>query len=329
MAQIRRITNIQQMAALDAKQQIIAPIRMQAYQKAVLDPQAEQNLADVADHPDDSVVQLALEVIEAVRDKAPFVPVLQKHATNHSKPACAVAAYEAMSGAKDLRLFYQLLEQGVQSGVNPAIASAALSSVLVDVTRTRTPDAQLQQILIIATEHPDDSVVSVALSVLAVVKDKKPFFPALQKCLNQRNHWPVGYKAAHLLGSISGVAPSEIKAPIVCEVPVNVRSVKNVRLDFNIEANGMRPGLEKREVIQMLSKLFDQSVKDGIVTAKTKVFYAPSDTLAENRVIEVQFPESDKDDILSRSFQGFAPEFDLDAGGGGVYTATLKKGPTF
>ncbi len=329
MPQIQRITNIRQMLSLDAKQLVLAPIRTEAYQRAALDPAAEQNLADLADHPDYSVVHLALEVIEAVRDKQAFLPVLLKHANDHTRPACANAAYKAMQGAKDLGLFYHALEQGVRAAVHPDISCGALSPILVEVTRNSSPGPQLQNILMNAMEHPVDKVVSAALAIVWIVKDKTPFAAALQKCMTQSGNAMTVSSASRLLQSINVLPSSESEAEVVAVAKTAIDEIGNVRLDFNIEANGGGPALHRLDAISALSKQFDQSAQSGAITTKAKIFYSQGGELAEDSVIAVQFPASDKDIILEQSLRGLAPEFDLKTGNGGVYTATLKKGLTF
>ena len=327
MPQPQQNVNIQKMDSKKANS-VVNHIYKGLQYNPVIDQKAQQVLIDAIGHPSFRVAEGAFLTIRRLTDKGPFVSLLLTHAADHSRPVWAVAAYEGMRNTDDFTPFYQVIEKGVQS-LNFYISSSAILPILDHAKLNNALDPQLNQAVIYAMEHANFNIVSFALGVIWNLKDKRAFFTSLQQCARSHPQPQLAQAAEDLLnagGHIqSGVSPDLTGR---CGHP-QTGSVRNVRLDFNIITNGGGPEVHRNDALSSLCTLFDRSVKDGFVIVKAAVFYDPNNELQDNALLEVKFPEADRDDILAWSAQSIAPEFDLQKEGGAVYAVTLKERPSF
>lgn len=281
---------------------------------AIVDPSFpahRQTLIDATNHPDDSVVKYGLGLIRYVSDKSPFETVLIKHAMNHSKPDCAAQAYEAMARAQDLTPFYPAIQVGCKAA-DHEIALGALYPIFICAMDNNSLPRPLHQAVIDAMDHPDDRVAGDALVSIEYLQDKTPFAAALQEMSATR---PV-LKASsdNILKKIAD--SSHIPTPARNPEP---SVIKDVRLDFNIEANGAGKQLHIHDAIARLTGVF---AKSTLVPAD--VFYDPGKTLPEGTIVEVILSEDDKERVLAETLQGVAPAFDLVQKSPGKYNASLS-----
>ena len=303
------------------------PIGAQALSQKSIDVQLQQPLIDATDHHEDLVVCDALDIIRNITDKQQYVPALLKHASNHSQPECALSAYRAMSGANDFSPFYQVIEQGTLSPER-LIAFDAITPIYEQAEANRIIDPQFHQAVMNVMNHADYTVADYGLETIDMLQDKQPFISALQNFSKNpaRSPWAqqsLEEAVADLLayaGIVQSAAPGVATTRIV--------SIKGVRLDFNIEANGCGPQVHHNSARLTLGARFDKSVANGVVPAKAKVFYDPNSQLQSDAIIDVKFPAEDKDHILHWLDVNIAPKFDLQKGSDGIYAVTLKERPS-
>ena len=302
-------------------------VKIEVGSRKFIAAQLRQAIIDATDHPAGYVVGEALDIIVHSPDKQPFVSVLLKHAPNHAQSRLAIKAYAAMCDARDFSPFYKVIEQGSLSA-DEYVVRAAILPIARQAEMTGAIDFEFQDSVTNAMDHVNHVAIDCGLNVIKHLLDKRPFIPALQKCAN--NGLPqLAQTAADLLKDAQNVQPFVQEAPpVIVEAVSNIVLIRNVRLDFNIEANGGGPAVHTKDAMLALCDVFDKSVAGGIVAAKALVFYVPGRKLDEGSVIDVEFPEADREHILSLSAGGVAPEFDLRVEGNGIYTAILREAPS-
>ena len=322
-------SNIQLMNSQQAKG-ILRPLRQQAGFTHAIDPRAIQMVIDATDHLDNSTAEIAFSIITALSDKQPFVPVLVKHASDHMRPRYAKWAYEAMCGAQDFGPFYQVMERGVVSP-DIHIARAALSPILKRVHSHKIVDPLLERTLILGLDHSNDRVALDAVTIVMLTSHQQPFVAALQKCANNPGLPQAANQALHQLNKMNGSLSSLHATSFASQAMITKSSpgpdafIKDVRLNFNIEANDGGPDIESRALMSVLSDAFDKALAAGFVTAKAKVLYAPAGKPVEDSIVNVRFPAGDRDHILHWAAINISPKFDLQKEGDGIYAVTLKE----